>query len=188
MSAINKIYPWRVTRASRYQKNGELSATYKAQTHEIHRIDYKTLQNVIPLKFVEFNKWEQRLVINKTHHATEDRLKLYVNKPVMSCRVNGDADTKTDVEITSEEFEFINNVSLETFVHKWEAKLVELGFNKFNEICKAAYVLHLPSGRFLFFCVGMDNGLKTLYVTSKFKHRDSYRGGNYISAEEAMKL
>ena len=179
------MYPWRVTQPSRFLKNGKLSPSYKVQTQEVYRIDYQTLQHIAPLKFVEFNKWEQKLLINKTFHATEERLKPYVNLPII---IMNESKSATDVEITPEEFDFINKVSLDSFVHNWEAKLVELGFNKFNEICKAAYVLHLPSSRVLFFCVGMDNGLKTLYVTSKFKHRDTYCGSNYITAEKAMLL
>ena len=212
----NKIKPWRVTRAARYLKNGKLSPTYKVETHEVNRIDYQTLQCIMPRKFVNFNSWEKNLVINKTHHATEERLKQYLNRPVTTSfsrsssssqrydaddggdggdsGVNTEKSTATnisnngDVEITPEEFDYINTVSLETFVHNWEAKLVELGFNKYNEICKAAYVLQLPSSRFLFFCVGMDNGLKTLYITPKFKHRDSYHGCSYLNMEEAMQM
>ena len=153
------------------------NASYQTKTKEIYRIDYKTLTLIHPHKFVKFNQWEHSLKIQKTHHVIEERLKLYVNKPIN--------DT---VEITPEEYEFLNATPLETFVHNWDAKLVELGFNIFGEICKAAYTMYLPSGRVLFFCVGMDHGLKTLYVTPQFKHRDSYRGCHYLSAEEAIKL
>ena len=217
-----KICPWRITQVLRKDM---LYPSYKVRTHEIYRIDYRTLQGIHPTKFVNFNRWEKNLVIRKTHHATEERLKPYVNKLVhhqemKSCDHNSgdghdnlkqkmevcsdniignheqsnvdvsseDAIHWRHVEVTPEEFDFINTVSLETFIHNWEAKLVEIGFNKYGEICKAAYVLHLPSKRVLFFCVGMDNGLKTLYVTPEFKHRDSYHGSIYIDANHAMQL
>ncbi len=171
-SPCEKIYPWHIVKL-----NGKDDKFYKIKTQEMYRINYQTLKLIDSYKFIEFNKWEEKLSIHKTHHVIEDRLKPYVNKPV----------GKT-VEITPEEYKFISTTKLEKFVHNREAKLVELGFNKFGEICKAAFTMYLPSGRVLFFCVGMDNGLKTLYVTPTFKHRDSYQGCQYLSVEESIYL
>jgi hypothetical protein len=88
------------------------------------------------------------------------------------------------VELTEEESaaltrlpEWIMSVPLEAF------RVVELGFNGAGEVCKVAFTLRAgdvwravgatpPRGRerfVLFVCVGADGGVKTLYMTPRFK-------------------
>jgi hypothetical protein len=54
--------------------------------------------------------------------------------------------------------------------------VVEIGFNGDGELCKISLVTTLPSKRTLFLCLGMDGGVKTVYVTPQYKYRNTYRG------------
>ena len=152
---------------------------YREATREVCRLDYHTLQRLPPYKFTAFTDWEKTLRLHQTYHVVEERLKPYVNKRSRDGQY---------VEITPEEYEWLCTQNLETAIHDWSAQLVELGFNCRSEICKAAYTLQLVSGRYLFFCLGMDYGLKTMYVTPEFKHRPAYQGSVYLTLSEALAL
>lgn len=155
----------------------KIFTNYKAATREVCRVDYLTLQHIHPHKLFEFDKWEKTLCVRNTFHVAEERLKPYVDKISRCGRYK---------ELMQEEYDQIIDTKLEDQITNRVAKLVELGFNQMGEICKAAYVYQLQSRRMLFFCLGMDHGLKTLYVTPQFKHREHYQGLHYLTLEEAM--
>jgi hypothetical protein len=126
-----------------------------------------------------FDNWESQLKLRNTFHFAEERLKPYVGQL---------SRDHSYVELTQPEYDEILQTQLEMHVISRCAQLVELGFNDNHRICKAAYVYQLASRRFLFFCVGMDNGLKTIYVTPQFKHRTQYQGLRYLTLDEAENL
>ena len=161
--------PWKVLKSF---------ANYKVVTREVSRVDYRTLQHIHPVKLTEFDEWEKGLKVHNTFHVVEERLKPYVGQR-SRCEYE---------ELTQAEYDQILQSKLDDKVINRMANLVELGFNPSREICKAAYVYQLQSKRFLFFCLGMDHGLKTLYVTPHFKHRNHYQGSNYLTLEEAQQL
>lgn len=164
--SMNKTKPWKVL---------QTFTRYKEVTHEVTRIDYQTLMHIHPDKLALFSEWEKNFKIRDTRHALE-RMKVYINKP---------SRLGNYVELFQNEYDWICQSPLDYYVQNWESQLVELGFNTDKEICKAAYVYRMFSGRFLFFCVGMDYGLKTIYVTPEFKHRENYQGSKYLTIEEA---
>jgi hypothetical protein len=152
---------------------------YKIATREVCRIDFQNLPHIHPDKFKLFDQWEKNLKLRQTRHFFDERLRQYVNKPSRNGRY---------IELTSNEYTEILTTNLEHEIISRNASLVELGFNGQGQICKAAYVYQLKSLRFLFFCVGMDYGLKTAYVTPKFKYRSQYQGMRYLTLEEAMAM
>ena len=162
--------PWSVLRSF---------ANYNHVTREVCRVDYHILRKMHPHKFIHLNEWEKQLKIRNTRHVKEERLRPYVN------RISRDGKY---IEVTRDEYEWILAAPLDDYIRNWTAQLVELGFNADRQICKAAYVVRMPSSRVLFFCLGMDFGLKTLYVTPQFKSRAAYRGAVYLSEEEAYEL
>lgn len=152
---------------------------YKEVTREVARVDHRTLQGVPHEKLYELRKWEKTITLRKTHHLVEQRLKPYVNKVSRS---------KAYVEVTPEEYAWVQQARFEPPICDGTAQLVEVGFNSDRRVCKAGYVLKMPSGRHLFLCVGMDGGIKTLYVTPHFKDRAHYNGCKYLSIEEATAI
>jgi len=100
-----------------------------------------------------------------TQHL-QDRVKGYVNRP---------SRDGTYTELFEKEYEFLQNIQ------DWKARapwrLVQLGFNQEQEVCKIGLVTVFPpcvSTRWLFLCLGADMGIKTLYVTPTYKHRAAY--------------
>jgi hypothetical protein len=164
----SNITPWKVLTSFR---------DYKTTTREVCRIDFQTLHRIHLDKFKLFNQWEKTMKLRQTRHFFDDRLRQYVNKPSRNGRY---------IELTSDEYTDILTTNLEHEITSRNAMLVELGFNEQGQICKASYVYKLKSLRFLFFCVGMDYGLKTAYVTPTFKYRSQYKGMRYLTAEQAM--
>jgi len=105
--------------------------------------------------------------LTMTKHLNE-RLDQYVNRPTR----NGKS-----VELFPEEREQLR--TLTTWLPKTpdgHLNITELGFNEDGEICKIALTTYLRSRRVLFMCLGMNAGIKTIYVTDKFKHRITYGG------------
>lgn len=150
---------------------------FKPDTMEQFRADLYTLRQVPASVWPCFNDWENQVQLRGTWHV-QQRLSSYVNQWNKN---------HTAIELYPEEFQWLQKQDLTHFLPKYaqwtnRAILVELGWNAGNEICKAAYVLPVPQsvytrpGRCLFFCVGMDGGVKTLYITSTFKHRSDYQG------------
>lgn len=163
--------PWKVLNS--------FANNYRTVTKEVCRVDYLTLQHIHPVKLSEFDVWEKTLRVHNTFHVAEERLKPYIGQRSRCGKYE---------ELTLSEYTQIIQTKLEDQVSNRSANLVELGFNQSGEICKAAYVYKLQSMRFLFFCLGMDHGLKTLYVTPHFKHRNHYQGMKYLTLEEAQQL
>lgn len=164
---------------------------YLEKTTEVFRIDYSLISKLSECCFDTINEWQKQLQIKSTKHWIRDRLQQYIDKPSKNGKY---------IEITKKEYEWLSQVSLKKFIHTGETKLVEIGWNKYNEICKVAYVLKIPNigttssstsptspsspsssttsttSRFLFFCLGIDGGLKTAYITPYFKYKKKYGG------------
>ncbi len=97
-------------------------------------------------------------------HSIRNRLQKYINKP---------SRDGSYIEVLPEEVDELQD--LPGLVKHTDLRLVEVGFNRWNEICKVAYTTALESsGRVCFLCMGLDGGLKTFYVTPKFKWRSKY--------------
>jgi len=145
---------------------------YRRATAEVFRIDAAVLRQIgDPAKLSALAQWQQTIHVRFTEHAQR------------RCREYGWGN---DPELTPSEEQEVK--ALDAALHSRRVTLVELGFNAATEICKAAYVLRLASQRHLFFCLGMDGGLKTFYVTQAYKHRPQYRGCRYLTAAEAQAL
>ena len=148
---------------------------YQEKTTEVFRIDYSLITKLPKCCFESINEWQKKLQIKPTKHWIKDRLQQYVDKP---------SKNKKYIEITKKEYEWLLQVSLKKFIESGQSQLVEIGWNKYNEICKVAYVLEITNlllspittPRFLFFCLGIDGGLKTAYITPFFKYKKKYRG------------
>ena len=157
---------------------------YHEKTTEVFRIDYSLITRLPKCCFDTINEWQKQIEIKPTKHWIKDRLQSYVDKP---------SKNKKYIEITKKEYEWLLQVSLKKFIQSGQSQLVEIGWNKYNEICKVAYVLEItnllsttpsapilssapPSPRFLFFCLGIDGGLKTAYITPFFKYKKNYKG------------
>lgn len=113
-----------------------------------------------------------------TKHLNE-RLDQYVNLPTR----NGKS-----VELRTDEREQLR--TLTTWLPRTpdgHLNITELGFNADGEICKIALTTYLQSRRVLFLCLGMNAGIKTLYVTDRFKYRVAY-GGQVEQCEDSHRL
>lgn len=152
---------------------------YKKVTQEVCRVDHFTLSQMPLIKFAELNDWEKKMQLHSTRHFFEERLKPYLNKW---------SRNRQYIELYPTEINEILSTDLKQKILERQAILVELGFNTTHEICKVAYVYPLVTRRYLFFCIGMDSGIKTAYVTPMYKFRPSYQGMRYLSVEEALKI
>ena len=197
---------------------------YQSLTTEVYRVDYKVIGDLYrkyPTAFDNVMSWVRTAQLKTTAHLVQDRLLPYVNK--MSR--NGQY-----VELYPEEYHWIRHMiynfcdrpgetvstaigpgeTVSTYSEKFD--LVELGFNKFNQVCKIGLVLDLSpfiqypmetnivdvkppcllpvksTTRYLFLCLGLDCGIKTLYVTPYFKDRYSYQGATYKTVREMEQL
>lgn len=153
--------------------------TYKQVTREVFRADHRTLSLMPVDKFTELNEWEKNMQLHSTRHFFEERLKPYLNRWSRNGKY---------IELYPAELVEILSTDLKQKILDRQAILVELGFNETHEICKAAYVFPLTTRRFLFFCIGMDSGIKTAYITPMYKFRANYQGMRYLTVEEALRL
>ena len=166
------LKPWKVL--TQFAKE-----TYNQVTREVCRVDHFTLSQVPFGKFAELNEWEKNMQLHSTRHFFEERLKPYLNKW---------SRNRMYIELYPTELEEILSTDFKQKILERRAILVELGFNRTLEICKAAYVYPLATRRYLFFCIGMDSGIKTAYVTPMYKFRPNYQGMRYLSVEEALQI
>lgn len=146
---------------------------YKQFTNEKYSIDYIQLQN-IPNLLYTCMKWLQFLLNSYTLNMTEhslSRLKTYINK---KSRCN------TYTELLPSEYQQLKNIDEFIFNQFGNIQIVEIGLNEQKYVCKLAFVCHFPdTKRVAYICIGMDGGVKTVYVTPTFKHRNGYnRKGN----------
>jgi hypothetical protein len=142
------------------------SKKYKYMTAEAVRIDMHKITK--PLSDVGLQYARQ---LGKTGgpymrtHSIQNRLRSYVNKP---------SRDKTYIEVLPTEVHELKHELPSLMAHA-DLRLVEVGLNRQEEICKMAYTTKLAtSGRVVFLCIGMDGGLKTFYVTPQFKYRETY--------------
>lgn len=147
---------------------------YIHKTQEVVRVDCQTIKEFPLHKWSELALWRDKVSLHHTKHLLMDRLRPYINRPSMR---------GTYCELTGQEFNWIFYSDCTKWLTTTGCRLVEVGWNQDDEICKVAYVkeipplVHqLPGSRFLFFCVGMDGGVKTAYVTPYLKYKDHYHG------------
>jgi hypothetical protein len=152
---------------------------YKLKTREAFRVNHQTLSDWYALnnnsskcslyRPVHEYLLQQSACLRLTHHLKE-RLQGYVHK--MS-RCN------TYIEMYPSEYSYLQTVGtwFSTMIKEGTYCLVQLGWNAQKEICKIGLVTRLPlgvTGRWLFLCIGADMGIKTMYITPEYKHRDTY--------------
>lgn len=150
---------------------------YTLETHEVYRVMLRALlrddrlrRGPAPSLYSAASRWIRlghtpRLRI--THHLA-DRLRGNIGKRSL-CR--------TYVELTRAEHDMLMNVSDWWETARFHATVVEVGLNDARRVCKVACVVPLrtPSRRVhMFICIGVDGGVKTIYLTPKFKYRDEY--------------
>lgn len=146
---------------------GRGSAAFRRATSEVRRWDWRDIAER-PSAAEAGAAFLQRLLrsggpFTRLHHA--DNVKRYLGKR---------SRCATYVELLEEEVSAVTD--FRATMSGVEQRLVEVGFNEKGEACKAAYVCTLPAtGRVLFTALGADGGVKTWYITPKFKDRKSYR-------------
>lgn len=142
------------------------SSKYKYMTAEARRIDMHHISEALSAYALNYAKelGKKGGPFMRTH-SIRNRLKQYINKP---------SRDRTYVEVLPTEVDELRN-QLSTLMTHDDLRLVEVGLNRQEEICKMAFTTTLASsGRVVFLCIGMDGGLKTFYVTPKFKYRENY--------------
>lgn len=155
---------------------------------EVAKIDYQVLQKLkiqpnhlnksVPATEYLKNLTLKHLIprLRFTQHLCE-RLKSYI-----------DYHNGYYVELYQPEYETITNlIELKKLIH--QASVVEVGFNQKRQVCKIGLVMPCH-GRFLFICLGMDGGIKTCYMTPKFKHRNQYasQSGEFLNVEQFIQF
>ena len=142
------------------------SKQYKYLTGERSRIDMHHLPDSLSTFGLEFAR---RLATGggpyMRTHSIQNRLANYINKPSKNGKY---------IEVLPNEVDELKN--LPKLMKHGDLRLVEVGLNGQEEICKVAYTTKLKtSGRTVFLCIGAgDGGLKTFYVTPEFKYREQY--------------
>jgi len=143
------------------------SKQYKYLTTETSRIDMhnipKTLQ-VIGLQYAKELGLRGGPFLRT--HSMKNRLREYINKPSKNGKY---------IEVLPKEVSELKNLpKLMTYA---DLQLVEVGLNRQDHICKMAFTTTLQSSkRTVFLCIGTgDGGLKTFYVTPRFKYRTTYQ-------------
>ena len=139
---------------------------YRYATQEVRRVDMHKLKTIPDLS-------EDALTYARNlgeaggpydrRHSIEERLESYVNKL---------SKHGTYVEVLPEELPELKNVA--KLMAKPDLRVVEIGFNRDEQVCKVGLTVSLSTERVAFLCVGMDGGLKTMYVTPEFKWRKKY--------------
>ena len=142
------------------------SKQYKYLTGEVRRLDMHHIPESLNQVGIAFGK---KIGLDggpfKRTHSMKTRLQEYINKPSKNGKY---------IEVLPTEVDELND--LPALMAHDDLRLVEVGFNRRNEICKVAYTTKLASsGRTVFLCIGADAGLKTFYVTPTFKYRNAYR-------------
>lgn len=160
---LNKI-PWKIVDLHNIVPK---SKQYKYLTGEVSRLD----MHHIPQSLARFGRaFGKQIGLNggpyMRTHSMRNRLNNYINK----LSKNGKY-----IEVLPEEVGELKKLP-QLMAHD-DLQLVEVGFNRQDQICKVAYTTKLhSSGRTVFLCIGAgDAGLKTFYVTPTFKYRDKYR-------------
>lgn len=134
--------------------------------------------------------WLKRAGFRWTKHL-QRRIQKYHR--CLSRRPKG--SNKQYIEINDAERNILGNLHsgtsfINTSLANGHFKIVEVGFNAYNEICKFGIVLLSPmylndrsitwgnlevsSKRVMFLCIGLDRGLKTMYITPGYKERTMY--------------
>ena len=142
------------------------SSKYKYLTAEARRIDMHHMSEPLSVFGINYARQlgKQGGPYRRTH-SIRNRLARYINKP---------SRDKTYLEVLPVEVDELTNGLPTLMAHK-DLRLVEVGINRQEEICKMAFTTTLTSsGRVVFLCIGMDGGLKTFYVTPQFKYREKY--------------
>ncbi len=142
------------------------SKAYIALTRECTRIDMHHLPNTFRQLGVDFaRRLGQTGGPYMRSHSIHNRLRNYVNKPSRNGKY---------IEVLPEEVQEFHH--LPRLMRQDDLALVEVGLNQRGEICKVAYTTTLASsGRTVFLCIGAgDGGLKTFYITPRFKYRNTY--------------
>jgi hypothetical protein len=158
---------------------------WKHGISEVSRINRKLMSELCPSTFVNVNAWQQNIRLSYTRHATK-RMWDYVNKISDKPWDNG----VRYIEFYPQEARYLENPNnLQQHFHK--AQRVEIGLNKYGKVCKVSYALYLNEEcpflytgngngnehkRCLFFCVGVDGGIKTMNICPEQKQRNVYGG------------
>jgi hypothetical protein len=157
------MQPWKLVNLTNVVPK---SKQYKYLTGEVSRLDL----HHIPKSLAQFG-----LVFGKKigldggpymrTHSMKTRLRNYINKKSRNGKY---------IEVLPIEVDELNH--LPALMAHDDLRLVEVGFNRQEDICKVAYTTKLKSsGRTVFLCIGADAGLKTFYVTPTFKYRSAYQ-------------
>lgn len=168
------------------------SEAYLRLTKEEERYDYRQISRLVREQWHLMGgvfEWlysilrnggdDRRSFVHSTRHLLEHRLKFYLFRRSR----NG-----AYIELYPEEYAWLMDLPRhlgrrEVLV---ESGVAELGLNYLRQVCKVSLVvpLHTVAGeiyrerrgdRYLFVCLGMDGGIKTLYVTNGFKERTTYK-------------
>ena len=163
------------------------SFQYKQLTTEVCRIDHNVIRQLFeqhPLILEPVVKWKNNATLKQTRHFVSDRLNKYLGQPSR----NGQY-----MELYPEEFNFLQALDVNYPHLVQNTDIVEIGFNANDQVCKVGLVMELnpfvrynqpvPT-RYLFLCLGLDCGIKTIYVTPFFKDNDVYNGAKYLSLSE----
>lgn len=147
-----------------------LDGRYKSEVAEAYRVDMHVLEKWPDVKN-QVNGWVWRHLQNGrglrfTRHFLEDRLRKYVNKRSRCGKY---------VELFPVEYNKLLDVR--SWFRTKTFRVVEVGFNKDRRVCKIGLTCVLKTkerSSFAFLCIGMDRGLKTIYVTPSFKLKKIY--------------
>lgn len=184
---------------------------WKFNITEESRIDRQVLSELPPNTFHYIDQWRKGINLFYTCHAKE-RMKQYINK----CS-DGNYDGGY-IELYESEAKFLKNPK-HLVNHLKNAECVEIGLNKYGKVCKVSFVLdlveHFPflysdrdvtdsmddvierfnkftvkdKSRFLFLCVGVDGGIKTVNITPRRKIKESYGGVvKYLTLNEVIQI
>jgi len=140
---------------------------YQDVTRETHRVDFRQIGRY-HLQPVWAWLRQRASTLRVTRHLRE-RLTAYIGQRSRNGKYT---------ELWPEEYQEILAVRnwMRPALRQGAVQLVELGFNRFDQVCKVGLVVRLTtSRRYLFLCLGLDAGIKTAYVTPTFKYRPVYR-------------
>lgn len=150
-------------------------------------------KNQISTLLTRCDKWIRQVLFNRrsnaplrvTNHLLE-RAREYENKT---------SRCGTYIELYANERQIVenleNSISFDLHTQPIKYKIVEIGLNKYGNVCKLALLLPFAQWfvddekekeRKLFLLVGCDGGLKTFYAVDGWKWRDSYQMDSLISA------
>lgn len=139
---------------------------------EVARLNFKTL-NILTINKTKAVDVLEGLVrkeiipkIRITQHL-QTRLDNYLNKK---------SRDGSYIELYADERKHL--MDMPRWLEKQPFQVVEVGFNSDKEICKVALTTRFYEygRRTVFLCLGMDGGIKTVYVTPRFKYRGYYQG------------